>query len=44
MSFLTHFQAITRGVLDLRDVAYFLLAIVGWLVATVLVIEIKKGD
>ena len=44
MSFLTHFQAITRGVLDLRDVAYFLLAIIGWLVATVLVIEIKKGD
>lgn len=44
MSFLTHFQAITRGVLDLRDVAYFVLAIIGWLVATVLVIEIKKGD
>ena len=44
LSFLTHFQAITRGVLDLRDVVYFLLAIIAWLVATVLVIEIKKGD
>jgi ABC-2 type transport system permease protein len=44
LSFLTHFQAITRGVLDLRDVFYFLFAIATWLFATVLVIEIKKGD
>jgi ABC-2 type transport system permease protein len=44
LSFLTHFQAITRGVLDLRDVAYFILAIIAWLAATVLVIEIKKGE
>ncbi|MFA6985536.1 MAG: ABC transporter permease [Arenimonas sp.] len=44
MSFLTHFQAVTRGVLDLRDVLYFLFAIAAWLFATVLVIEIKKAD
>lgn len=44
LSFLTHFQAITRGVLDARDVFYFLLAIAAWLCATVLVIEIKKAD
>jgi ABC-2 type transport system permease protein len=44
LSFLTHFQAIMRGVLDLRDVLYFLLAILSWLVATVLVIEIRKAD
>ena len=44
LSFLTHFQAITRGVLDLRDVLYFLFAIAGWLFATVLVIQIKKAD
>ncbi len=44
LSFLTHFQAITRGVLDLRDVLYFLFAIGAWLYATVLVIEIKKAD
>jgi len=43
-SFLTHFQAITRGVLDLRDVIYFLLAIVAWLGATVLVLEYKRAD
>jgi ABC-2 type transport system permease protein len=44
LSFLTHFRAITRGVLDLRDVAYFLLAIASWLSATVLVIHIRKAD
>ena len=44
LSFLTHFQAITRGVLDLRDVSYFLLAILAWLTATVLVINIRKAD
>ena len=44
LGFLTHFEAITRGVLDLRDLLYFLLAIVAWLCATVLVIEIRKAD
>lgn len=44
LSFLTHFQAVMRGVLDLRDVLYFLIAIVAWLLATVLVIDIKKAD
>lgn len=44
ISFLTHFQAITRGVLDLRDLVFFLLVIGAWLYATVLVIELKKAD
>jgi ABC-2 type transport system permease protein len=44
LSFLTHFQAILRGVLDLRDAGYFLLAIAAWLTATVLVINIRKAD
>ena len=44
LSFLTHFQAITRGVLDLRDLGYFLLTIAAWLLATVLVLEIRKAD
>jgi ABC-2 type transport system permease protein len=44
LSYLTHFEAITRGVLDLRDVLYFLLAIAAWLCATVMVIEIRKAD
>lgn len=44
LSVMTHFQAVTRGVLDLRDVAFFVLSILAWLSATVLVIEIKKAD
>ena len=44
LSFLTHFQAISRGVLDLRDVVFFLLCIAAWLAATVLVIDLKKAD
>lgn len=44
LSVLTHFHAITRGVLDLRDVLFFLLAIAAWLSATVLVIQIRKAD
>ncbi len=44
LSVLTHYQAVTRGVLDLRDVAYFLLFILAWLAATTLVIDFKKAD
>lgn len=44
LSLLSHFQAITRGVLDLRDLLFFLLTIAAWLVATVLVIDMKKAD
>lgn len=44
MSFLTHFNAISRGVIDLRDVVYFIAMIGTWLYATVLVIDIKKAD
>src|SRR3546814_16853902 len=31
-SFLTHFNAITRGVIDLRDVIYFVTLIGAWLI------------
>jgi ABC-2 type transport system permease protein len=41
-SILQHFQAIARGVLDLRDVVYFLTGIVVWLTAGVLVLELKR--
>lgn len=44
LSFLTHFDAISKGVLDLRDLAYFLLSIAAWLYATVLVLDMKKAD
>jgi ABC-2 type transport system permease protein len=44
ISFLTHFQAIAKGVLDLRDLVFFMLTIAAWLYATVLVIDMKKAD
>jgi len=43
LSFLTHFSAITRGVLDLRDVIYFGSMIAFWLFANVLVVETRKA-
>jgi ABC-2 type transport system permease protein len=44
LSFLTHFTAITKGVLDVRDVLYFVLVIGVWLVATTIVLDLKKAD
>ena len=44
LSFLTHFGAIGKGVLDVRDIVYFMLMIAFWLYATVFVIELKKAD
>ena len=44
LSFLTHFGAISKGVLDLRDVLFFLLSIVFWLCASAVVIDLKKAD
>lgn len=44
LSFITHFQSISRGVLDWRDLLFFVLFISCWLLATVIVIELKKAD
>jgi ABC-2 type transport system permease protein len=44
LSFLTHFSAISKGVLDIRDVLYFLLVIGVWLVATTIVLDLKKAN
>lgn len=44
MSFLTHFNAIGKGVIDLRDLVYFLLSIGFWLYANAIVIDLKKAD
>ena len=44
LSFITHFNAISRGVLDLSDLLFFVLMISGWLLATAIVIELKKSQ
>ncbi len=43
-SFLTHFESIKKGVIDVRDLIYFLALICFWLYANVVVIEMKKAN
>ncbi|MFT4937059.1 MAG: ABC-2 type transport system permease protein [Paraglaciecola sp.] len=43
-SFLTHFEALAKGVIALNDVGYFVLVTVAWLYAGLLIIEQKKAD
>lgn len=43
-SFLSHFNAIEKGVIDLRDIVYFVSLIAFWLFANVILIEMKKAS
>jgi len=42
-SFLAHFDAITNGVIDLRDVVYFASLTGAWLYANAVILEMKKA-
>lgn len=42
-SFLRHFNAITEGVIDLRDVVYFVSLIALWLFANAIAVEMRKA-
>jgi ABC-2 type transport system permease protein len=44
LSLLTHFQSITRGVLEARDVVYFVLLIGFFLFTTAVAIDLRKAD
>ena len=44
LSFLQHFDAIAKGVISLKDVGYFLIVIVCWLFAGLMIIEDKKAN
>jgi ABC-2 type transport system permease protein len=43
LSILTHFSSLTRGVLDLRDIAYFIVGITALVLATSFLIDWKKS-
>jgi ABC-2 type transport system permease protein len=43
LSFLTHFNSVTKGVIELRDLIFFGSVIVFWLVANVIVVDLKKS-
>ncbi|MEZ5459901.1 MAG: ABC transporter permease subunit [Steroidobacteraceae bacterium] len=44
LSFLTHFEALSKGVLDLRDLLYFGLTITFFLIATAIVLDVRKSQ
>ncbi len=44
LSFLTHFDAISKGVIDIRDLVYFAALISFWLAATAIVLDLKKAQ
>jgi len=44
MGFLTHFDSISKGVLDIRDILFFGVFIAAWLLSSAIVIEIKKAN
>jgi ABC-2 type transport system permease protein len=43
MSFETHFESIQKGVLEFRDVSYFIILIIGWVAACTVVLEERKA-
>ena len=44
LSFLTHFQSIAKGVIDVRDLLYFAMLIGLFLYATAIALELRKAD
>ena len=42
-SFLTHFEGLSKGVVDMRDIIFFVSLIAFWLFANAVLIEIKKA-
>ena len=44
LSFLTHFESIVKGVIDVRDLLYFAMLIAFFLLATAVVLELRKAD
>jgi ABC-2 type transport system permease protein len=44
LSFLTHNSAISRGVIDFRDIVYFVLLIGSFLYANTIILQWKQAD
>ena len=44
LSFLTHFDSIQKGVLDLTDLLYFAMLIAYFLIATAVVLDVRKSE
>jgi ABC-2 type transport system permease protein len=44
MSISTHFNAILQGVIDVRNIVFFFSFIICWLLANIIVVEMRKAD
>jgi ABC-2 type transport system permease protein len=44
LSFLSHFSDIAKGVIDIRDIVYFVLVIGFWLLLNTIILELRKAD
>ncbi len=44
MSFQTHFESLQKGVLEFKDISYFVLLIVGWIAASTIVLDERKAS
>lgn len=44
MSFSTHYASIQRGVVEMKDLVFFVSLIAGWLFAAAIVLDAKKAD
>jgi len=42
MSFLSHFESMQRGVIEFKDIAYFILLIIGWIYACIVILDERK--
>jgi ABC-2 type transport system permease protein len=44
MSFQTHFESMQKGVLEFKDLSYFVLLIVGWIAASSIVLDERRSS
>lgn len=44
LSFQSRFESMLRGVLELRDLGFFVILIAGWLWANIVILEERKAD
>jgi ABC-2 type transport system permease protein len=43
-SLIAHFNSVTRGVIDIRDIAYFISVMVAFLSANVILVDLEKAE
>ncbi len=44
MSITSHFNSIMKGIIDIKDIVFFFSFIASWLLANIIIVDIKKAD